>query len=255
MNNFAFSSRVGALPVGSVSAPLWGFSPNEFLSTRELALLGRIQHPRRRQQSLAARILAKYLLLSEVAVSTVLRVVDVGQLLSIPACEYRMLHIMPDRCGAPAIWYGQALAARTLSLSHTAGWAVAALSGEGSIGIDCEVVEARQEAFLRCNFSHAEQEWVNCHTEMDGPTPEWLYTLLWSFKEAATKTGRVASSRAIDVHIRSSDGFPEAANLRLLAVSRELITLDWYVGNLAPSFAFTALPNSVVAIVHFPWSA
>jgi phosphopantetheinyl transferase len=253
LNNPVPPSSVGLLGVESLQAPLWGISAGDFLSPAELAFTERIRHAGRRQEWSAARVLAKYLFLSKAPASMSVRFVGVGHLLSIPAAEYRELSILPNRYGAPEIRRREALAVGSLSLSHAGGWAAAALSGEGSIGVDCEKVEPRSPPFFRGSFIEAERQWVDRHTAIEGPSSDWLYTLLWSFKEAAFKTGRVSSSGAsIDVDFHADEAFPAAAHLQFLTPSRELFRLGWYVQNFNPHCAFTALPGWVLAVVHFP---
>ena len=252
MSNTVSLSRVGLLGVESLWGRLWGLSPDDFLSAKELEFLGRLHHPRRRQEWLAVRVLAKYLFLSGAPSSTAVNVVGIGHLLSFPAFQYQELDVLPNRQGAPEMRHRGELAVPALSLSHAAGWAVAALSDEGSIGVDCELVEARRQAFLVSSFGDAEREWVDRHAANDGPSSDWLYTLLWSFKEAALKTGRIASLRAIDIRLHTEEIFSAVACRRFSATSRELTTLDWSVNNLAPHFAFAALPEWVLAVVHFP---
>jgi len=215
-------------------------------------LFGRIRHPRRQQEWLAVRVLAKYLLLSGASPSTAIRLVGVGHLLSIPACEYRELDVLPGRHGVPEMRRRGALAVHTLSLSHAAGWAVAALASEGEIGTDCELVEARRPAFFSGNFVDAEHDWVGRHSAPGGPGADYLYTLLWSLKEAASKTGRVAGRCGTDIHLHANGALSAAARRCFIVPSRELIPLDLRISDLAPYFAFTALSRCILTVVHFP---
>ena len=245
-------STVGLLAIESLWAPLGGGSPDDFLSSMEREWLSGIRHPRRRREWLGGRILAKYLLLSGASPSRVARIVGAGQLRSIPASEYRALNVLRGPRGAPEFRRRGALAARALSLSHAGPWVVAALAADGAIGVDCERVEARHEAFVRRSFVEAERAWVARHAAPQGPSADWLHTLLWSFKEAAYKTGCVAGERAIEIQLRPDEGLPIGTPPRFEGRSRELMALNWRVNGLAPHFACTALPGSVLVIVHFP---
>ncbi|MBV8751719.1 MAG: 4'-phosphopantetheinyl transferase superfamily protein [Hyphomicrobiales bacterium] len=245
-------SCVGLLDVSALPATLWERSAQTFLSATELAVLGTIRHARRRQEWISGRALAKYLVLSGAFPCNIVRMVGIDQLMSVPIFEYREVDVLPNRDGAPEMWRRETLMDRALSLSHAGGWVAAALLDEGSIGIDCEVIQARHQAFLNDSFVEAERKWVKGHVVADGPSVDCLYTLLWSFKEAALKTGRMASPRAINIRLRTDSDFPVAAFRRLQASSRELISLDWRVNGLAPRFAFTACLGWVLSLVHFP---
>ncbi|HVS89073.1 MAG TPA: 4'-phosphopantetheinyl transferase superfamily protein, partial [Candidatus Acidoferrum sp.] len=91
------------------------------------------------------------------------------------------------QCAGPQFrWCGRAMEG-ALSLSHTDNDACACVSEGSTVGVDLESVAPRVEAFYRSNYTEAEKQWVNRGASIEPLSPNWLYTLLWTFKEAALK--------------------------------------------------------------------
>jgi 4'-phosphopantetheinyl transferase EntD len=74
-----------------------------------------------------------------------------------------------------------------VSLSHTGNDVCACLSQAGAVGVDIESVESRVESFYRANYTETEKQWVSCGVGIEPLSRNWLYTLLWTFKEGALK--------------------------------------------------------------------
>jgi hypothetical protein len=55
------------------------------------------------------------------------------------------------------------------------------------VGVDLESVAPRVEAFYRSNYTEAEKAWVDRGAGTEPHSRDWLFTLLWTFKEAALK--------------------------------------------------------------------
>ncbi|MEZ5141481.1 MAG: 4'-phosphopantetheinyl transferase superfamily protein [Acidimicrobiales bacterium] len=86
--------------------------------------------------------------------------------------------------GAPEAWRGDVRLPVTVSWSHRAGRAVAAVTGIAvAVGVDLELLEGRSAAFVGEWFSGSEQAWV-------GDDVVVRANLLWTAKEAAAKVRR-----------------------------------------------------------------
>ena len=114
--------------------------------------------------------------------------------------------------GAPEPWLNGAPLPATVSISHRAGVALAAVSGSGAtLGCDLEVVEPRSDAFMRDYFTDGERALL----EAVEPRERVLRAVLvWSAKEAALKalrTGLRRDTRSVAVSWpeaeRASDGW------------------------------------------------
>jgi 4'-phosphopantetheinyl transferase len=92
----------------------------------------------------------------------------------------------PD--GAPEAWAGGTRAPVSVSLSHRAGRALAAVAAAPVVvGCDLEVVEPRSAAFVREWLTEAEQARVRAAGTQDGARAA---NLAWTAKEAAAKVRR-----------------------------------------------------------------
>lgn len=165
-----------------------------------------IAHVRRREEWAAGRIAAKWLLLRHDALASAatwpppLERAHLGELRAMPASHYRSVEVRRDDDGAPLL---ACAGAPRVSIAHRSGWAVAALSYEGAIGIDLEAIGPRQPAFYQSTMSAGERRWMRGASESDIAC---LGTLLWTLKEACLKTGASAARTvwgigAIDVDV------------------------------------------------------
>jgi phosphopantetheinyl transferase len=170
------------------------------LSSREAAHLAGLRNPRVRRRWLAGRLAVKSLLLRGVRDGR-LAALDGESLCALPAASCREIEVLPVESGPPRItWHGRELPAR-VSITHGGGLSCAALAGpDAATGIDLETVEPRADAFYRGNFTLREREWAEAGARATGLPGAWLYTLLWTIKEAALKSGATA--------VRSVWGFP-----------------------------------------------
>jgi 4'-phosphopantetheinyl transferase EntD len=160
------------------------------LSSREAAHLSGLGHPRVRRRWLAGRLAAKTLLLSG---RTGIDVLDGESVRAYPAASYREIELLPVASGPPRpTWRGHELPAR-VSISHGGGLSCAALAAAGAAtGIDLETVAPRVEAFYRGNFTPGERRWAENGARSTALSRDWLYTFLWTLKEAAFKSGATA---------------------------------------------------------------
>jgi len=96
------------------------------------------------------------------------------------------LEVVAAADGAPEAWAGERRLALSVSVSHRAGRAVAAVcDAPAVVGCDVELVEPRSRAFLREWLSEAERRAVAA-----APDPALTANLLWTGKEAAAKVRR-----------------------------------------------------------------
>ncbi|HEX3554762.1 MAG TPA: 4'-phosphopantetheinyl transferase superfamily protein [Thermoanaerobaculia bacterium] len=166
------------------------------LTRREAEHLSGLGHPRVRRRWLAGRLAAKSLLLSGrtgLDVLDVLDVLDGESLRAFPAARYREIELLPAATGAPRLTrHGREVPAR-VSISHGGGLSCAALAAaDAATGIDLETVAPRVEAFYRGNFTPGERRWAEDGARATALSRDWLYTFLWTLKEAAFKSGATA---------------------------------------------------------------
>lgn len=168
-----------------------------YLCPAELQRYQTFVSARRRQEWLGARLAAKYLFLHNMESPHsaphghhVVTSLSRETLVSLPLWMYRNVDVAtgrdPDRPGPRYRWRGCETDA-ALSLSHTGFDACACIAAGGDIGIDLQKVEQRVGAFYRTNYAAAEQQWVERGAEGEPSSRDWLYTLLWTLKEAAFK--------------------------------------------------------------------
>jgi 4'-phosphopantetheinyl transferase len=99
----------------------------------------------------------------------------------------REIEVLAAEDGAPEAWAGGERLPVSLSISHRAGRAIAAVTGESHrLGCDLEFVEPRSPAFLREWLAAPEQDLVRSHPAGDSV----IANLVWSAKEAAAKVRR-----------------------------------------------------------------
>jgi phosphopantetheinyl transferase len=142
------------------------------LSPAEAALF-RTFAPRRAEEWLAGRLVAKRL---------------VRRLLG-QSVRLRAIEILPDAVGAPRLRpCGGPIP--TVSISHTARYAAAAVAGTGLVGVDVECVQMREPALARYFLCEAERPLL----ARDFGDEAVTLTALWALKEATLKAFRVGLS-------------------------------------------------------------
>lgn len=145
---------------------------NDWLSSLEASRLGGMSIPKRRAEWRLGRWTAKC------AVAACLKRSAEPRL-------FRDIEIRPTSSGAPQAFLAGRLAPFSISLSHRAGLAIAAVASSGTaLGCDLELIEQRCDSFAADYFTEEEQRLVR-----SAPTAEQsgLVTLLWSAKESALK--------------------------------------------------------------------
>ena len=143
---------------------------DDWLSDRERAVLAGLRIARRRADWRLGRWTAKAALAPHLH------------------AEPSRIEILAAADGAPEAWLDGAPAPFSVSLSHRAGRAVAAVvSAPGRVGCDLERIEPRSPAFVREWLTPAEQARLD---GLSGPARDRLANLLWSAREAAAKVRR-----------------------------------------------------------------
>jgi 4'-phosphopantetheinyl transferase len=163
-----------------------------------------------------------------------------AQCLALPPTRIEVL-AAPD--GAPEAWVDGAPAPVSISLSHRAGRALAAIeAAPAAVGCDLEVVERRSGAFVREWLAPSEQRLLN---GCDEPRRALLANLMWAAKEAATKVRR--EGLRLDVRgavVTLSDGW---------TMSRwRPLRVDWSDGAGATLGWWRAEPGWVMAVAGDP---
>jgi 4'-phosphopantetheinyl transferase len=140
-----------------------------WLGPQERAALGRFRAPRRRRDFRLGRLAARRAL----------------ALLEDGSEDQSRFEVRPDPRGVPLAFRDGAPVAVALSISHSDGWAAAAVQrGVGPLGCDLERIEPRSEAFISDYFTAREQAFVAEATDRDR---DLRATLVWSAKEAVMK--------------------------------------------------------------------
>ena len=171
-------------------------SDNLWLSDRETLCLGAFRVPKRRADWRLGRWTAKR------AVAAYLNMFSQPDLLA-------RIEIRPAPSGAPEVFWDNHLAGVTISLSHSAGRALAAVAQTGvRLGCDLEVIEARSDSFITDYFTSEEQGLVARAAAGDNAR---LATLLWSSKESALKAlheGLRLDTRSVIVSLEATSPEP-----------------------------------------------
>jgi 4'-phosphopantetheinyl transferase len=143
----------------------------EWLRPTERATLLRLRVPKRRRDFRLGRFAAK------------------RAMALLDGCEkafaLRRFEVRPAPGGAPLAFRDGAPLAVGLSISHSDGWASAAVHrGTRPLGCDVERIEARSAAFLEDYLTPSERAFAVSGPEIEHPLRA---TLVWSAKEAVMK--------------------------------------------------------------------
>ncbi|HEY7075234.1 MAG TPA: 4'-phosphopantetheinyl transferase superfamily protein [Solirubrobacteraceae bacterium] len=169
-----------------------------WLGARERDALARLRVPKRRDDWRLGRWAAKAALAAWLGVET-------GRLEVLAAAD-----------GAPDAWLDGEPAPVSVSLSHRAGRALAAVTDPPAVvGCDLELVEPRSPAFIGDFLAPAEQALVAV-----APPDERarLANLAWSAKEAAAKVRREGLRLDVRQAVMHREGPPEAGGWAPLSV-------------------------------------
>jgi phosphopantetheinyl transferase len=130
--------------------------------------------------------------------------------LRVPLAGLKEIEICARPSGSPQVMLATGPAPAEISLSHSGGVAVCAVTGPGAaIGCDLEMVEAHSAAFLRDFFTDQEQVEI---ARAPASHQRSLVATLWSAKESALKAlqeGLRLDTRSVSVRLR---GWAEEAH-------------------------------------------
>jgi 4'-phosphopantetheinyl transferase EntD len=192
-----------------------------YLTHAETATYRSLRTPQRRRAWLAARLAAKYLFLLRLEFAPaqkpsrrpILLELEKDRIDEFPRWMYQSVEVLAaagGQDGAPRLrWCGRD-ASHAVSLSHKGEQVCACLGENDPVGIDLERVEARVAAFYRLNYSVAETVWIGQAAGGEPSRRKWLYTLLWTVKEAALKAGIILQRSPLSFAGIGVDGLPPA---------------------------------------------
>lgn len=177
---------MGRLEVYWLTAAEYGVPPgDEWLSHAEIAFLDSLRNPKRRADWRLGRWTAKLAIAAYYD-----RAHDFPALARIEA--------WPRASGAPEAFCGGRRAGVSISLSHSHGVALCAITPpDAALGCDIEQVTPHSRAFLADYFTGEEQKAVEFLPEIQR---DRVLTLLWSAKESVLKllqTGLRADTRSV----------------------------------------------------------
>ena len=158
--------------------------PDSFLSVSESAYLQMLRSEKRKGDWLGGRFALKVLLARESGFLPVCSLpaeqVQAGRLeMSLAALAVlKQIDVVKLPSGAPQVFVGAVPDARSVSISHSNGWAVAAVSeAQTFLGIDLEKIEKRSRLWAEEFFVEEER----------GPATDEHLTKVWTQKEAVVK--------------------------------------------------------------------
>lgn len=157
---------------------------DSFLSPSESAYLQTLRAQKRKGDWLGGRFALKTLLAREsglLPVCSLPKEQDPYAPLEMSAAALSVLKqidIVKLPSGAPQVFVGSVPDARGVSISHSNGWAVAAVSAPQTfLGVDLEKIEPRSRAWAEDFFAEEEK----------GPATDAHLTRVWTQKEAVVK--------------------------------------------------------------------
>lgn len=153
---------------------------DSFLSVSESAYLQTLHAEKRRGDWLGGRFALKTLLARESGLLPLCSLPRAGKIeMSAAALQVlKQIDVVKLPSGAPQVFIGAVPDARSVSITHSHGWAAAAVSAPQTwLGIDLEKTEPRSRAWAEEFFDPAEK----------GPGTDAHLTKIWTQKEAVVK--------------------------------------------------------------------
>lgn len=157
---------------------------DSFLSCSESAYLQTLRVEKRKGDWLGGRFALKVLLARQSGFLPVCSLPDQGGEIKKIEMSEAALHILKQidivklPSGAPQVFVGSVPDARSVSISHSNGWAVAAVSDPQTyLGIDLEKIQTRSRVWAEEFFLEEEK----------GPATDEHLTKVWTQKEAVLK--------------------------------------------------------------------
>jgi 4'-phosphopantetheinyl transferase EntD len=197
-----------------------GSNYSDHLSVAEREWYRALRTEKRRSEWLAGRLAAKYLFLNRLELGEDSdgrewppRIIPLsaGMLEDFPASLFRAVELYPSRDpggGPPWLQFYGRRHESAVSVSHAGNNACVCLSKYVTVGIDIENILPKVAAFYQSNFTIAEREWVDRVGVSEQVGRDWLYTLLWTVKEAALKARAVVHKNPWGFTGVGVDGLP-----------------------------------------------
>lgn len=170
-----------------------------FLSVKEKIFIGQIARKDRQYKWCSGRILAKYLFLKHLYqdkkdMADSLQNFTIGDISVFSALAYKEIDILMEdgKKGRPLVYLRGTKQQVGISLSYSDNYIAAVCSQNNVAGIDIEQICERRPEFYAHSFTHLEQAYINnlCNNY---DQKVWLYTLLWTIKEAGLKASTDSS--------------------------------------------------------------
>ena len=170
---------------------------DSFLSSAESAYLQTLRAEKRKGDWLGGRFALKVLLARESGLLPICSCQNWQEMAAPALAVLKNIDIVKLPSGAPQVFVGAIPDARSVSITHSNGWAAAAVSAPHTfLGIDLEKIEPRMQAWAEDFFTPAEREPM---------TPQHL-TALWTQKEAVVKLlGRGLSLNAQEISLEGGN--------------------------------------------------
>lgn len=196
----------------------------EWLTPAERQALARLRFPKRRSDWRLGRFTAKAAVAASLGI------------------EPSRVEVLAAPGGEPVAAVDGALASISLSLSHRADRAIAAVVGAGaSIGCDLEVVEPRSDAFVADWLAPTEQALVR---GASGERRALIANLIWTAKEAAAK----ARGEGLRLNVRCAIVEP-VLNVRPDSGGWRPLSVAWTSRHCVDSGYWRVEPGWVMAVV------
>jgi hypothetical protein len=109
-------------------------------------------------------------------------------------------------------WCGQKRG-ESISLSHTDNMSCACLTFGDRTTIDIESAVPRVSSFYKNSFTSAEKAWVSHCVGDDPARSNWLFTLLWTLKESASKLEAVSPASVWNLPQIEIEDLPDLRNV------------------------------------------
>jgi 4'-phosphopantetheinyl transferase EntD len=139
---------------------------------------------------------------------------------------YQKIEVLPDGSTptrhSKLVWCGKDRS-ESISLSHAGGLSCACIAVGPPTAIDVETAVPRIDAFYRNTFTEAERYWVNRETGGESTRSAWVFTLLWTLKEAALKLGWLNQVSVWDLPRIEIDGLAGIDNIGQLWRSSKMV--------------------------------
>jgi hypothetical protein len=167
------------------------------LSGGERAYYLSLPNESRKNEWLAGRLSAKYLFLNRLETSQVIDGRQWRPTLAKLSWEdldlysswmYQKVEVLRNGGMPRLVWCGQ-VRRESISLSHAGNVSCASIGLGTATAIDIETTDRRNDAFYANNFTQAERDWATRGWNGKPVNSNWTFTLLWTLKESALKSG------------------------------------------------------------------